>query len=46
MIRKIGSRARPPIERLVGGKVHLALFVKIDPKWLKNRKRIEELGYH
>ncbi len=46
MIRRIGSRARPPIERLVGGQVHLALFVKVDPKWLKNRKRLEALGYH
>ncbi len=45
MIRAIGTRARPPIERLVGRKVHLALFVKVDPKWLKSPKRIEELGY-
>jgi GTP-binding protein Era len=45
MIRRIGTRARPEIERLVGGKVHLALFVKVDPKWLKSRKRIESLGY-
>lgn len=44
-IRAIGTRARPAIERLVGGKVHLALFVKVDPKWLKNPKRIEALGY-
>jgi GTP-binding protein Era len=46
MIRRIGTRARPPIERLVGTKVHLELFVKVDPKWLKSPKRIEALGYH
>jgi GTP-binding protein Era len=46
MIRRIGTRARPQIEALVGGKVHLALFVKVDPKWLKSRQRIESLGYH
>ncbi len=46
MIRRIGTRARPEIERRVGGKVHLALFVKVDPKWLKSPKRIEALGYH
>ena len=45
MIRGIGTRARPAIERLVGKKVHLALFVKVDPKWLKSPKRIEALGY-
>lgn len=46
MIRRIGTRARPPIERLVGSKVHLELFVKVDPEWLKSRPRIEQLGYH
>jgi len=45
MIRRIGIRARPAIERLVGTQVHLELFVKVDPKWLKSRKRIESLGY-
>jgi GTP-binding protein Era len=46
MIRRIGTRARPSIEQLVGTRVHLELFVKVDPKWLSNRKRIESLGYH
>ncbi len=46
MIRRIGTQARTAIERLVGRKVHLELFVKVDPKWLKSPKRIESLGYH
>lgn len=46
MIKKIGVRARKAIEKLVGNQVHLELFVKIDPRWLKNAKRIESLGYH
>lgn len=46
MIRRIGTQARPAIERIVGRKVHLELFVKVDPKWLKSPKRIESLGYH
>lgn len=46
MIRRIGTRARAEIERLLDGRVHLDLFVKVDPKWLKSRKRIESLGYH
>jgi GTP-binding protein Era len=45
MIKRIGTRARKPIERLVGTRVNLQLFVKVDPKWLKNNRRIEELGY-
>ncbi len=44
-VKGIGMRARKSIERLVGTRVHLQLFVKEDPRWLKSRKRIEELGY-
>jgi len=45
MIKKIGIRSRGSIEAWLGRKVHLELFVKIDPAWLKSGKRIEELGY-
>ena len=45
VIKKIGTRARKEIERLLGGKVHLALWVKIEPKWQKRPKRLESLGY-
>ncbi|MFK7895930.1 MAG: GTPase Era [Myxococcota bacterium] len=46
MIKKIGIRSRKNIESWVGRQVHLELFVKVDPTWLKSRGRIEELGYH
>lgn len=46
MIKKIGIRARRAIEEWVGRPVHLELFVKVDPRWLKSDKRIAELGYH
>jgi len=45
MIKRIGTRARRSIEKLVGSRVHLQLFVKVDPRWLKSARRIEELGY-
>ena len=45
MVKAIGSRARARIERLLGTRVHLALFVKVDPRWLESAQRIEELGY-
>ena len=45
MIKKIGIRARHSIEQWLGRRIHLELFVKIDPGWLKNGRRIEELGY-
>jgi len=46
MIKKIGIRSRSAIEQWVGRQVHLQLFVKIDPSWLKSDRRISELGYH
>ena len=44
-IRTVGSRARQRIERFLGEPAHLNLFVKVDPRWLENARRIEALGY-
>ena len=44
-IRTIGTRARKRIERFLGESAHLNLFVKVDPRWLENARRIEALGY-
>jgi len=44
-IKRIGVRARREIERLVGRKVHLALWVKVEPKWSKKPNRLKALGY-
>jgi GTP-binding protein Era len=45
-IKQIGMRARRAIEALVGSKVHLELFVKVDSRWAKSPGRMAELGYH
>jgi GTP-binding protein Era len=45
MVKNIGIRSRKSIEAWVGCRVHLELFVKVDPTWLKNGRRIQELGY-
>ena len=45
MIKTIGSAARQQIQKLVMGKVHIELFVKVQPKWRQSRSRLEELGY-
>jgi GTP-binding protein Era len=45
MIKRIGTRARLEIERLVGRRVHLALHVRVEPGWTRRRQRVEELGY-
>ena len=44
-IKQIGIRARREIERLVDARVHLELWVKVEPKWTKRPARIKALGY-
>ncbi|MFQ5416942.1 MAG: GTPase Era [Myxococcota bacterium] len=45
-IKHIGTRARREIERLVGGKVYLDLWVKVEPKWSRKPNRLKTLGYN
>ena len=44
-IKEIGVAARESIEKLLGGKVVLKLFVKVTPKWSKNSEQLRQLGY-
>ena len=44
-IRDIGTRARREIERLLEGRVHLELWVKVEPRWSKRPERLRALGY-
>jgi GTP-binding protein Era len=46
MIKKIGSEARKEIEKFVGQKVFLELFVKVRPKWRENDLFLKEYGYN
>jgi GTP-binding protein Era len=41
----IGRKARLDIERLLGTKVYLNLWVKIDKNWRDNERTLKELGY-
>lgn len=45
MIKKIGSTAREEIEKFLGSKVFLELFVKVRPKWRDNDTHLKEYGY-
>ena len=44
-IKQIGTRARHRIERLLGHKVYLELWVKPEPGWAKKPRRLKSLGY-
>jgi GTP-binding protein Era len=45
MIKKIGTEARKGIEKFLGQKVFLELFVKVRPKWRENDLFLKEYGY-
>lgn len=46
MLKEIGTRARMDIERLLGTKVFLELFVRVQKDWTKDKKILKEFGYH
>ena len=45
MLKKIGTAARVEIERMVGTKVFLELFVKVQPGWRESRHFVEQLDW-
>jgi len=45
MLKRIGTSARIQIERMVGTKVFLELYVKVHPNWRESRGFVEELDW-
>lgn len=45
MIKIIGQEARKDIERMLGTRVFLELFVRVDKDWSQNERMLRELGY-
>ena len=45
MLKKIGSLAREDIEKILGKKVFLELFVRVESEWRSRDARITEYGY-
>jgi len=45
MIKKLGTEARKDIEKFIGQKVFLELFVKVKPRWRENELQLKEYGY-
>ncbi len=45
MLRRIGTAARQEIERMVGGKVYLDLWVKVSKNWRKDMRLVRRMGY-
>jgi GTPase len=45
MLKKIGTGARMQIERMLGTKVFLELFVKVQPGWRDSRSFVDDLDW-
>src|SRR5579864_8455605 len=45
MLKKIGTSARLQMERMLGTKVFLELYVKAEPGWRDSRRFVEELDW-
>jgi GTP-binding protein Era len=45
MIRRVGSNAREAVERLIGGKVYLDLWVKVREGWREDERELRRLGF-
>jgi GTPase len=45
MLKQIGTSARLQIEKLLGTKVYLELFVKVEPNWRQSRTFVEDLDW-
>lgn len=44
-IKEIGSLARREIADIIGNKVYLELFVKVEPDWRNHKSQLKSLGY-
>jgi GTP-binding protein Era len=45
MLKRIGERARQDIERLLGARVFLHLFVQVARNWRSDENQLRRLGY-
>jgi GTP-binding protein Era len=46
MLKKIGTEARRDLERLLGAKIFLELFVKVQPNWRRRPAIVRQLDWH
>ena len=45
LLKAIGTRARRDIQQLLGNKVYLELWVKVEKDWRKRKSNLQEYGY-
>ncbi len=45
MLKAVGTAARRELERLLGHKVHLSIWVRVTPDWVDDPKALGQLGF-
>lgn len=45
LLKEIGVRARKDIEQLLGNKIYLELWVKVEKDWRKKKSHLQDFGY-
>ena len=45
VLKQVGTEARQELERLLGARVHLETFVKVEPNWQRSAQMLDRLGY-
>lgn len=45
MMKQVGEQARLELERLLGCRVYVALWVTVEPQWRQDARQLSELGY-
>jgi GTP-binding protein Era len=44
MLKEIGQQAREELEKLLGRRIFLELFIRVDPDWTQNPNLLAEMG--
>ena len=44
MLKEIGQRAREELEKILGCRIFLELFIRVDPDWTQNPNSLVEMG--
>ena len=45
MIKRVGTDARRDIEKFIGQRVFLDLYVKVDKDWRDDERKLKQYGY-
>ncbi len=45
MVKKIGTLARQDMQKMLGCRVHLEIFVKVEPEWSKTTQGLKRVGF-